>query len=219
MSKSSYPAFAEFKTFFAEKKLRTYKKGQIILYGGDSPSGMFYIESGHVKAYSLSEKGEEKIHMFFKKNEIFPLIWPFKRNGCSTFYQAMGEVAVRMSDEESFHTLLHSDFEAMHAIVHKMIDVIDVFVDRVENLQFTRSYNRVVARILMLARRFGTHKGKKITIELPITHLDIANTIALTRETVSRDIEVLIKKRIISQKNHLITINSIERLKKELSRV
>lgn len=217
MTKTTYPAFEEFINFFTKEKLRVYKKGQIILFAGDKPSGIFYIEKGHVKAYSLSERGEEKIHMFFKKNEIFPLVWPFKRNQSNMFYQAMGDVTVRIAEDETFHELIHEDPEIMHAIVHKLIDVVDVFINRVENLQFAGSYNRLVARLLFLAGRFGTYSGKKVTIGLPITHLDIANTIAMTRETVSRDMEILLKKRLISQKKHLITINNINSLKKELN--
>lgn len=217
MTNTKNPAFKKLSDFFAKKNHRVYKKGQIILYAGDRPSGVFYIEKGHVKAYSLSEKGEEKIHMFFKEHEIFPLVWPFKKDREDIFYQAVETVEVRISEEESFHTLIHAEPEVMHAIVHELIDVVDVFINRVENLQFAGSYNRLIARLLFLAERFGKCSGSKVEINLPTTHLDIANTISLTRETVSRDMEILLKKRLISQKSHFVTINNILRLKKELS--
>lgn len=216
MAKTNYPVFNELVDFFSTKKLKIYEKGQLILYAGDKPSGVFYIEKGHVKAYSLSEKGEERIHMFFKKNEIFPLIWPFKKFQNNIFYQAMETVAVRIAEEEEFHEFVHKDPEIMHAIVHRLIDIIDVFIDRVDNLQSEKSYKRLVARLLFLAKRFGTRDGDGITIEVPITHLDIANTIALTRETVSRDMGILLEKGVISQKKHLITIKNLDLLKQEL---
>ena len=217
MTDAKYPVFQKFIDFFTKEQLKVYKKGDMILYAGDVPSGIFYIQSGHVKAYSLSDKGEEKIHMLYKENEIFPLIWTFKKSQNNLFYQAIDTVTVRMVEEKLFHEFLHKDPETMHAIAHRLIDIIDIFSDRVENLQFAKSYNRLVARLLFLAKRFGKPFGNTVTLEAPITHLDIANTISMTRETVNRDMKILLDKQLISQKNHLITIKNIELLKKELS--
>lgn len=212
-------SFQGFADYFADKRFHTYMKGQIILHAGDTPSGIFYIEKGHVKAYSISKEGEEKIYIFLKEKEIFPLIWPFKRQQDEIFYQAMDTVTVRISEEETFHNLIHEEPEAMHSVVHRLIDVIDVFENRIETLGPTNSYNRLITRLLFLAKRFGKNKGNSVIIEIPITHLDIANTISMTRETVNRDIKVLLEKNLISQKRHFITITNVEQLKSELSKI
>ena len=39
----------------------TYKKGEFIIRPGESPSGVFFIESGLVKAYDITKYGEENL--------------------------------------------------------------------------------------------------------------------------------------------------------------
>jgi CRP-like cAMP-binding protein len=74
----------------------------------------------------------------------------------------------------------------------------------------------LISSLLSLTKRHGKKYGKNIIIELPIGHKEIANSIAMTRETASRDLEKLTQKRIISQKCHFIVINDLKKLKREL---
>jgi CRP-like cAMP-binding protein len=53
----------------------SYKKGEFIIRPGESPPGVFFIESGLVKAYDITKYGEENMLIIRKDGEIFPLIW------------------------------------------------------------------------------------------------------------------------------------------------
>lgn len=72
--------------------------------------------------------------------------------------------------------------------------------------------------MLFLADRFGVKKGKKIIIEAPLTHSDVAMSINMTRETASRDLEELKRKGLVEYKNHLFTIKNMKRLREELAK-
>jgi CRP-like cAMP-binding protein len=39
----------------------TYSKGEFIIRPGESPPGIFYIESGLAKAYDITKYGEENL--------------------------------------------------------------------------------------------------------------------------------------------------------------
>ena len=64
-------------TFFTQFRSFPYKKGDIILRAQDSPSGVYFIESGFVRVYSFTEDGEENLHLIYKEGEIFPLVWVY----------------------------------------------------------------------------------------------------------------------------------------------
>jgi CRP-like cAMP-binding protein len=46
----------------------TYKKGEFIIRPGDTPSHVYYIEEGLVKAYNISKYGEENMLIVRKKH-------------------------------------------------------------------------------------------------------------------------------------------------------
>jgi CRP-like cAMP-binding protein len=60
--------------FFQKQKSRAYKKRQLILRADDTPNVVYFIEKGYIKAYSLTENGDEIDIVFYKPGEIFPLI-------------------------------------------------------------------------------------------------------------------------------------------------
>ena len=114
-----------------------------------------------------------------------------------------------------FDTLITSDLEASREIHAVMLDVVNTLAQRIENLEHTNAYARVVLHLLGLAMVFGNQKENKITLEVPLTHYDFAHSINMSRETASRELEKLKKKNLISEKNHLITITDSQKLRQE----
>ncbi len=209
-----------FYSFFLEKgKELSYKKGEMIIRSEDPPSGIFYLEQGYVKIYSITEDGEDRLHVIYKPGEIFPLIWAMKDVEKNIYYEALNSVTLLRVSKKEFIDFIASCRNAITALSESLADYFDIHIDRIDNLQIPKSYPRLIARLLYLVKRFGRkykNKGSFI-IEAPITHKEIANSIALTRETVSREISKLEKKKIISSSGHSIIVNSIGELKKELS--
>ncbi len=208
--------------FFTQSRQYSYKGGDVILRPEDTPSGVYYIEKGFVKVYSITRDGEEKLHIIYKAGEFFPLIWAFSNVTKDVFYEALGEVFLRRRAKEEFLEFLTSDCArgccpTLFELVARLIDILGVHVDRVDNLELTKAYPRLVARLLFLAKRFGKKEGSGIVIDVPITHLDIANSINMTRETASREMEILERKKIIKYRGRLIVIKDTDKLKGELS--
>lgn len=203
--------------FFKQAQLLQYKKGQIILRPDEESKDIFYIEKGYIRVYSLTEWGDEKLFVIYKPGEIFPLFWLFDHLPLLRFYEALDLVAIRKVSKDGFMKLLKFDQEALFELTNKIIATFDVIINRIDSLEFTNAYARLASRLLFLAERFGEKRGNKILISVPITHKDIASSIALTRETTSREFEKLEKKGIIKYVNNLILINDSAALKKEIS--
>lgn len=210
-------------TFFARSKPYRYAPGEAILRADDTPSGVYWIEKGFVKVYSITEEGNEKLHIIYKTGELFPLIWVFSNVTKDVFYEAFGEVVLRRSSKEEFLAFLKTSCTNLRGcsllfeLVERVIDLLDVHIDRVDNLEITKAYPRLVAMLLHLAKRFGRKEGKSIKIDIRLTHSDIANSVNMTRETASREMERLQRKGLIKYQVKLIIIKNIEELKEELS--
>lgn len=202
--------------FFAQAKQITYKKNEIILRPDDVPSGVYFIEKGYVKVYSITEDGEEKLHIIYKPGELFPLIWVLQGTLKNVYYEAMDTLTVRRCSKEKFLQFIKEDADVIYQLLSNLVNVFNVFADRIDNLEIPKAYPRTVARILSIAERFGVKSGNQIVIQVPITQKDIANSITMTRETASREIERLEKKNLISYKNHHVVINDVGKLREEL---
>lgn len=202
--------------FFRKQKSREYKKGQLILRADDTPNGVYFIEKGYVKVYSLTENGTEKDKNYYKPGEIFPLIWTFSNIKKNVYFEAVDDVVVKRLPRQEFLDFIKTDKKILLDIINRITLILNVYSDRIDTLGYTKTYTRLISLLLSLSKRYGKKYGKNIVLEVPLGHREIANSIAMTRETASRELETLTKKGIISQKGHLIVIKDIKKLKKEL---
>ncbi len=202
--------------FFSKNKELRYKNGEIVIRAGDIPSGVYYIKQGFIKVYAIEENGEENLHVIYKSGELLPLVWVFSGTLKDLYYQAIGKVVLYKAPKEEFIECIKYHPECSIELITKMTSLINVHANRIENLELLKSYARIISRLLSLADRFGVKNGKKTIIGVPLTHSDIATSINMTRETASRDLEMLKKKGLIEYKNHLFVIKDLRKLKNEL---
>lgn len=134
----------------------------------------------------------------------------------NTSFEAITTVVLRRKPEVAFLDLINTDADALRDVFKLSMDFINVLINRIENLELNNSYPRIINRLLMLSKRFGEWKGNQVTIVAPITHGILANSINMSRETASRELEKLKRKGIITEKSHFIIIKDIKKLEKEL---
>src|ERR1700677_5023128 len=68
---------------------QSFKKGDYVIRPGDTPSGVYYIETGLVKAYDITKYNEENLLIIRKEHEIFPLIWAMTGQERHVIYQTL----------------------------------------------------------------------------------------------------------------------------------
>src|ERR1035437_1957935 len=79
--------------FFAQFKLaQKFKKNQLILGPAAEPSGIFYIKSGFVRLYLISEGGKELTLNIFKPGTYFSMIWALNNAPNIYFYESLTDV-------------------------------------------------------------------------------------------------------------------------------
>src|SRR5665213_3579096 len=80
---------------FHEGSVGTFLKGDVLVQGDEEPSGVFFIKSGYVKAYSISQLGQENLLLIHGANEIMPLPWALDgAQKMGIFYEAMSDVTL-----------------------------------------------------------------------------------------------------------------------------
>lgn len=203
---------------FVSGSLKHFKKDEVIVQGDEEPKGVYLIQEGYVKAYSISRLGQENLLLIHGANEIMPLPWALDgAQKLGIFYETMSDVTVLSTSKIYLRSAMGSNSWLTEQILRQLVNTFTVYAQRIQSLGYRLPRERVIACLLDLATRFGRKSGHNTVIEAPITHKDIADSINMTRETASRALELLYKDGLIAQVDHLFIIKDEQKMQAELS--
>lgn len=213
MKNASHQSEQDLRKFFMGGRRFAYKHGEIILRGDDTPQGVYLIEEGFVKVYSITKHGNENIRIILKPGELFSVIWALKGSFKNVFFEALGPASLRRVSREEFLKFTSTQ-SGSRAVIDNLINLFSAYAARIDNLEFNYSTDRVAYLLLLLMKRLGEPTKQGIVLNAPINHKIIADSISLARETTSRVMSRLEQKGIISNSGRKIIILKPEELKR-----
>lgn len=202
-------------SFFKKHRRLEYKKGQVILRSEDIPSGVYYLNKGFVRLYSVSEEGQELTLIIVKPGDIFPVRWAVTGERHRYYFEAMTSVEVFKVPLETFTEFTKSNPKVLYLILQNVLVRLGGLLERMEYQTFGNAYQKVASILVICAIRFGIKKGTGVQIRVPLTHTSIANLIGLTRETASVELKKIEKKGICEKEGGFFVVKNMEKLKKE----
>jgi CRP/FNR family transcriptional regulator len=194
-----------------------FSKDEVIIDGYEEPKGVYLIKSGFVKAYSISRAGHRNLLLIHEAGEFIPLPWAL--DGAHTtglFYEAMTNVTVLRASKDKLREEMGHNSWLAREIMSQTVNIVSVYTQRIQTLEYRSARERVIAELLYLAERFGERRGREVLINAPITHQDIADSINMSRETASRGLELLFEEGLMGQSNHLFSVKDIDKLQTAL---
>lgn len=201
--------------FFSNFKKFHYKKGEMILRGGDSPQGVYFIDKGYVKDYSISREGEEFTLIIFKPGDFFPMQWVFNNKPNNHYFEAMNAVELWRCPREEFVKFIEENPEIFFELTSHILTRMGGIMQRMEYLAFGNAYQKVASILTICAERFGRREGDEVVIQVPLAHRDVANLLGLTRETTSIEIKKLERKNFIVYRGRDIVVKDMLGLRNE----
>ena len=201
---------------FASGTLASHKPGEIITYSNDPPKDVYLLKSGYVKVFSVNSRGEEYLHIIYKPGEIFPLTSLNNHHQNGIYFSSIeNAVTYSLPIAKLLEEARHNSAVAT-ALAMQTVDQFNVYVNRVDNLEYKFGRERLVYRILFLAGRFGKHSARGITIDVPITQKTLGSSVNLSRETVARELRRLESRGLVKYEDRRILILNVEHLCNEL---
>lgn len=198
-------------TFFKSHTRLQYKKGETIVRPEDDPSGVFLIEWGFVKAYTMTKYGEENLLIVRGTGGVFPLIWAFTGEHRFVTYEAMEPTSLWRVPKAEYLEFLEKNPEVLPVILDMAIEAYRLHSERVITLSYRTARERIISFLVTHAKRFGiANKNGAIIINAPFRQSDIASSVNATRETTSREINNLRKKGYIDVVDHKIIIKNMQ---------
>lgn len=194
-----------FQRFLEKHPVRTFKKGEIIIFQGEAPRAAFVVKSGIVKAYNLSVGGDEKPVDFYSAGSVFPGGWVYgKMPNAIYYYEAFtSSASLYAVKRENFMDFVKKHPEVMYKELDRYLtDQIGQSM-RLNALQHSRASDKLLYTLHYLALSHGHKIGPQlIEIDLDLTHQDFANLTGLTRETTATELNKFKHRGVISYGKH-----------------
>lgn len=197
---------------------QTFKKGDYIIRPGETPSGVYYIKKGLVKAYDITKYDEENLLIIRRESEIFPLIWAITGQERHVIYKALDLTITYRISRDDLLNFINKEPSTMAPLIDMTIEMYRLHSERILNLEYRTVRERIISFLLTMSQRFDVKQTESgLMINVPLKHQDIASSINASRETTSRELSALDKKGLITSKQSYIFIKDIDGLKKFLN--
>ncbi|MFZ5354080.1 MAG: Crp/Fnr family transcriptional regulator [Bacillota bacterium] len=170
---------------------RSYQKGELIVVEGEYPEGLIVINQGKVKAYRNTIEGKEQILYIFSEGDFLGEKDLFKNQQTTYNIEALEDTNICMVTKIDFHRLLREYPDISLKLLEELSDRLDRMEKTIESMGAKNVEARVSAVLLEFAQKYGKQHPKGIMVKLPLSREGIANYIGLTRETVSRKMNIL----------------------------
>jgi len=198
----------ELKNALKERKVRVFKKNQVIYYEGDRANGIWIVLGGKVKATKMAEDGRELMTGMFEADHFLAI---------NTLFSDGAFIDTATALEESH--LVHFPKEQFEEFITLYPDVSEKFIrilscqirnqeDQLLQLAYQSVRKRIAENILRLHRQ-DNNPGS-----ITITRIDLAALSGTAPETVSRTLSDLKDEGIIEKKGSAITILDLKKLEK-----
>lgn len=205
--------------FFSQYPLKAYHKGQILIYAGDDPAGIFYIESGKVRKYDIEPSGAEVVMNVFKAKVFFPLSWAINRTPNRYFFEAMTPIEVRRAPVEDFMAYLAQHPSLTSGLLKEAYGGIENAQRRVILLMSGSTRNRVLFELLIEGKRSGEIKSDGSCV-INMSIADLAQRAGLSRETISRELARLdVSEHVFARTGRTFVIRNLHELELMLGEV
>ncbi|MBI5376305.1 MAG: Crp/Fnr family transcriptional regulator [Candidatus Schekmanbacteria bacterium] len=203
----------ELKTMEAMTRMESVRKRQIVYIPGEPGNSVYILKEGRIKISRLMEDGRELTLVILEPGEIFEEIDALENTSRDTMASAMDDSNICVIRKEDFEKFLRTKPDIPIKLT-KLIGLrLKRIENRIENLLYKDVPSRLAHILLDLSNEAGHIDNMGIRLKARLTHQELANLIASTRETVSltlrefRDkglIEFNRKEIIIRNKNGLI---------------
>lgn len=200
-----------------------FEKGTLIQESDRGRHGLYYINSGYVKRYSISAEGTKSVQVIYGPGDFFPLTLALNSlldqsiyQGLETYYyETMDDAELVAVDAEILNRAIDANPILYRDILAVAGNRLHSNIQRLENQSLENTYKKVAHQLIFYARRFGRETQEGTEIMVPLTHQDIAEVLSVARETVTREMAKLRDKGSIKVGGYII-LSDLEELEWEV---
>lgn len=201
--------------FFSHYPLKHFKKGQIVIYGGEDPAGIFHIVRGKVRQYDINQRGDEIVVNIFQPPAFFPMSWAINKKPNRYFFETLTDIELHQAPADDVVAFLKSDPNVMYDLLSRLYSGVDGLQRRMAHLMGGSAHSRVLFELIIECHRFGELQEDERYL-LTLNESELAQQAGLSRETVNRELSKLKTRKLLSHQGKHLVVTSMKGLQEEL---
>ena len=155
---------------------------------GESGQQLAYVVSGSTKLVAHASESRDQIIAFHFAGDIFCIP---ARDNYSYSVSALRDCRLLTFPAAEFLALSRSEPEILRLLLDNMTQSLRRCREKAIALGRKTAGERIAVFLLAMAERIGAEQGGVTTLDLPMSRRDIAESLGLTIETVSRQLSLL----------------------------
>ncbi|MDZ5784451.1 Crp/Fnr family transcriptional regulator [Marinococcus luteus] len=193
----------ELRTIDKMSEMRPIKKGAVIVSPERPIPALFLLKQGQVRLYRMNHQGRQFTVDILTNGNIFGETSSISLTDENVYAEAMTDTYVCIINVDEFELFI----ERHPKIALKLINILSNRLKETYSMSEKIALSDVKYRILFLLLKLSEKEGKRHhewqSIEMKLTHADIANMVGSTRETTSAVLSSFKKQGIIKQEGFL----------------
>lgn len=202
----------DLKKLSVDRRVKTFKKKDIIFSEGNSPIYLYFLSSGRVAVSRAHEYGKELITTLYKPGDFFGYTALLEGSLYEETAEAMEESEICLIPKEDFFSLMYNNIGVMKVFVKMLAGDIHEKEKQLLNLAYSTVRKRVAEALVLLHSRYADKQDKNFTIA--ITRNDLASIVGTATESLIRTLSDFKEEGMVEMKGTNITILDLEKLRK-----
>lgn len=190
-----------------ERKIRPFKKNQIIYYEGDRSNGVWIVISGRVKTTKLAEDGRELMTGIHEPDSFLAINTLFSNGNYADTATAVEESTLSLLPLDQLEKLITLYPDVAEKFVKILSSQIRSQEEHLLQLAYQSVRKRVAEGILRIARQLNSET-------ITISRIDLASMSGIAPESVSRTLTDFKEEGMIEKKGSTIQIIDMRKLEK-----
>ena len=193
--------------------MKTKEKGGYIYFPNEPSQVVFFLKQGRVKIGSYSKEGREVIKTIVHPGDMFGEMGLLGEEKRKDFAIAMDDdVRICTLGVDEAISMMKSNPDLGLKITTKIGDRLMKLERRFESLVFKDARTRIVEFVRNMAKERGVKYADEVQLNHSLTHQDIANLTATSRQTVTTVLNELKEEKIINFDRQTILIHDMNKL-------
>lgn len=194
---------------------KVFKKNEYIYMPDQSSDKIYFIAEGRIKVGSYNESGKEITKALLGKGEVFGELAIIGEDNRRDFSMALEESKICVIPVEDMKSLMKDHNSISMFFMKLMGSKVLEMEQRLESLVFKDSRTRIIEYLLEMVEKRGQRVGYEWVVRNFITHQEIANLTATSRQTVTTILNELRTKNVLTFNRKRLLIRDMDTLKTE----
>ena len=186
------------------KRVRHFKKKEVIFYEGDFANAIYFINSGRVRTYKVNDDAKEYCVSLSGSGDFLGYLSILEGETYMETAESMDDIEILKIQKEEFTDLLFNNRDVSNRFIKMLAHNILESEERLLNLAYNSVRKRVADSLIELEKKYrGESKNNFI---ISITRNELASLVGTSTETVIRTLSDFKDEKLIEIKGSKITI-------------